>query len=215
MHETQKKAKQHFTLFNRENTLIKKQQHLFHHLCRSFFFYFVAGSTSNGTLTIGGVDESLSNGPITYVEDVGGGFHSVQVANILVGDATSNTFISSTTTTTTAVIPVDTSTIAAASSSDTVATAAAADATIAVPVNKGAILDTGTNILLLPPALLAQVATAVCSFTGWQVTHGGGSVWVGMGRGGGLEMGYHFKKSWQPNIVVCYRAFASHTCLIM
>jgi hypothetical protein len=169
--------------------LIKKQQHLFHHLCRSFFFYFVAGSTSNGTLTIGGVDESLSNGPITYVEDVGGGFHSVQVANILVGDATSNTSISSTTTTTTAVVPVDTSTIAAAasssSSSDTATTAAAADATIAVPVNKAAILDTGTNILLLPPALLAQVATAVCSFTGWQVTHGGGCVWVGMGRGGG------------------------------
>ena len=38
------------------------------------------GSKSNGTITIGGVDERLSvNGTVGYVEDVGFGFHYVQV----------------------------------------------------------------------------------------------------------------------------------------
>jgi hypothetical protein len=40
------------------------------------------GSKSNGTITIGGVDESLSNGTIEYVKDVGLGFHSVQVDSL-------------------------------------------------------------------------------------------------------------------------------------
>ena len=43
------------------------------------------GSTSNGTLTIGGVDARLSvNGSVHYVTDVGRGFHSVEVNSITV-----------------------------------------------------------------------------------------------------------------------------------
>ena len=41
------------------------------------------GSKSNGTITIGGVDERLSvNGTVQYVADVGLGFHSVQVESL-------------------------------------------------------------------------------------------------------------------------------------
>ena len=41
------------------------------------------GSKSNGTITIGGVDERLSvGGKVNYVPDVGFGFHSVQVESI-------------------------------------------------------------------------------------------------------------------------------------
>jgi len=40
------------------------------------------GTKSNGTITIGGVDQSLSNGTIEYVPDVGHGFHSVQVQSL-------------------------------------------------------------------------------------------------------------------------------------
>ena len=57
------------------------------------------GSKSNGTITIGGVDGRLSvNGSVTYVDDVGYGFHSVQVESISLGSgdfasATGNTDI--------------------------------------------------------------------------------------------------------------------------
>ena len=44
------------------------------------------GSKSNGTITIGGVDPSLSvNGTVNYVKDVGHGFHSVQVESLTLG----------------------------------------------------------------------------------------------------------------------------------
>ena len=38
-----------------------------------------AGSESNGTLTIGGVDPLSIDGKVDYVDDVGLGFHSVHV----------------------------------------------------------------------------------------------------------------------------------------
>ena len=45
------------------------------------------GSKSNGTITIGGVDARLSvDGKVDYVDDVGFGFHSVQVESITVTD---------------------------------------------------------------------------------------------------------------------------------
>ena len=49
------------------------------------------GTKSNGTITIGGVDERLSDGAIGYVKDVGFGFHSVQVDSITLagGNSTS------------------------------------------------------------------------------------------------------------------------------
>ena len=44
------------------------------------------GLKSNGTITIGGVDERLSiDGKVNYVEDVGLGFHSVQVKSLTIG----------------------------------------------------------------------------------------------------------------------------------
>ena len=46
-----------------------------------------AGSESNGTLTIGGVDPSLSiDGKVDYVDDVGLGFHSVHVNSLVLGE---------------------------------------------------------------------------------------------------------------------------------
>ena len=49
------------------------------------------GSKSNGTLTIGGADPRLSEGgKVTYVPDVGRGFHSVQVSALTLGGAGSN-----------------------------------------------------------------------------------------------------------------------------
>ena len=48
------------------------------------------GSKSNGTITIGGVDSRLSvNGHVDYVNDVGFGFHSVQVSSMTLGDGAS------------------------------------------------------------------------------------------------------------------------------
>ena len=44
------------------------------------------GAKSNGTITIGGVDSRLSvNGHVDYVDDVGFGFHSVNVASMVLG----------------------------------------------------------------------------------------------------------------------------------
>ena len=44
------------------------------------------GANSNGTITIGGVDERLSiNGSVSYVADVGIGFHSVRVESLTLG----------------------------------------------------------------------------------------------------------------------------------
>jgi len=80
------------------------------------------GTRSNGTLTIGGVDERLSDGPVAYVPDGGQGFSEVEVSGIKIGDVT-------------------------------------------VQVGQNAILDTGTNILLLPQALLASVKNSMCTDT--------------------------------------------------
>merc|ERR1719469_869157 len=82
------------------------------------------GQNSNGTLTIGGVDERLSEGPITYVPDVGrrtGDPHSgVTVSQLKVGGHS-------------------------------------------ISVNQTGWLDTGTNVLLLGPALLDAVRTSMCA----------------------------------------------------
>lgn len=88
------------------------------------------GAQSNGTLTIGGVDARLSTGPITYVPDVGRGFHSVQVQSFVLGNQS-------------------------ASKRGTLEQS--------VPVHTPAILDTGTNVLLLPPRLLKALGSAMCS----------------------------------------------------
>jgi len=50
---------------------------------------FVEGSVSNGTITIGGVDPRLSDA-VSYVPDVGQGFHSVQVVSMKLGGATTS-----------------------------------------------------------------------------------------------------------------------------
>eukprot|EP00404_Azadinium_spinosum_P001649 CAMPEP_0180427830 /NCGR_PEP_ID=MMETSP1036_2-20121128/6517_1 /TAXON_ID=632150 /ORGANISM="Azadinium spinosum, Strain 3D9" /LENGTH=203 /DNA_ID=CAMNT_0022433435 /DNA_START=442 /DNA_END=1053 /DNA_ORIENTATION=- len=78
------------------------------------------GSQSNGTLTIGGADARLADGPIIYVPDSGLGFHSVSVASLKLGDST-------------------------------------------IQVGQNAILDTGTNVLLLPSTVFAQVQKSMCS----------------------------------------------------
>lgn len=80
------------------------------------------GSQSNGTLTIGGADARLSDGPIAYVLDAGAMFHSVSVASLKLGGTT-------------------------------------------IQVGQSAILDTGTNVLLLPSPLFAQVQKSMCSDT--------------------------------------------------
>jgi len=84
----------------------------------------VEGSKSNGTITIGGVDPRLADF-VSYVPDVGQGFHSVQVASIQIGGA--------------------------------------ALSTASIPVDKPAILDTGTNVLLAPKSVISALQKAMCS----------------------------------------------------
>lgn len=82
------------------------------------------GQTHNGTLTIGGVDTRLSDGPVNYVPDVGLGFHSVKVESLLLnGHSPSPTTIG---------------------------------------VGKSAILDTGTNVLLLPSSVMSDLQESMC-----------------------------------------------------
>lgn len=78
------------------------------------------GDKSNGTLTIGGADARLSDGPIVYVPDSGLGFHSVSVASLNLGGSK-------------------------------------------ITVGKSAILDTGTNVLLLPSSTFAEMRRLMCS----------------------------------------------------
>jgi len=79
------------------------------------------GSVSNGTLTIGGADPRLSvDGKVTYVKDVGNGFHSVQVNSVQLGQAS-------------------------------------------IEVGEAAILDTGTNVLLVPTAVLKEMEKTMCA----------------------------------------------------
>jgi hypothetical protein len=84
-----------------------------------------AGSHSNGTLTLGGVDTRLAAGPIRYVDDSPGGFHTVNVASILLNGSSHS-------------------------------------AGASIKVGALAILDTGTNILLLPDKLLATFHSTMC-----------------------------------------------------
>ena len=106
------------------------------------------GNTSNGTLTIGGVDESLASEPIIYVDDGNGwGFHTVNVVNIVVGASGDG------------VTEVSTAQWGGTKQQDDTPDP------MTVPVSKEAILDTGTNVLLLPPHLLQEVQTAVCNAT--------------------------------------------------
>ena len=84
-----------------------------------------AGSKSNGTLTIGGVDPRLTDGPVQYVPDAGRGFHSVSVASLSLGGGSSSS------------PPID--------------------------VGEAAILDTGTNVLLLPSKLMKALQAAMCA----------------------------------------------------
>lgn len=78
------------------------------------------GSHSNGTLTIGGVDERLSAEAVAYVPDSGEGFHSVKVASMKLGSKT-------------------------------------------VQVGASAILDTGTNVLLVSPAVYGDLKSSMCA----------------------------------------------------
>ena len=109
-----------------------------------------AGHKSNGTLTLGGVDPRLSDGPIAYVPDAGHGFHSVAVASFILTPSRARA-----------------ARAAAAATGKAAETAAVASAPVAskvtIPVGQPAILDTGTNVLLLPPALLSSLASAMCA----------------------------------------------------
>ncbi|CAE8598500.1 unnamed protein product [Polarella glacialis] len=78
------------------------------------------GSHSNGTITIGGVDGRLSDGPIQYVPDTGDGDYEVKVETLVLGETT-------------------------------------------IKLNQNSILDTGTNILLLPSKMLAEVNKQMCA----------------------------------------------------
>jgi len=92
------------------------------------------GAKSNGTLTIGGSDPRLSVGQVTYVPDVGLGFHSVRVTNFIVGNAS-------------------------------------------VPVGGAAILDTGTNILLVPKSVRDALGKSMCGNA--SLAHCG-ALWTGV-----------------------------------
>ena len=94
----------------------------------------VEGSTSNGTLTVGGVDHRLHTDNISYVPDSGLGFHSVKVAALNIGDNSS--------------------------------------ATASIQVGQSAILDTGTNVLLLPSHVRSKSAPTGDATRGWILTCG-------------------------------------------
>merc|ERR1712048_1125461 len=78
------------------------------------------GTHSNGTMTVGGVDAQLSDGPINYVKDSGFLYSSVDVASLTLGGKQ-------------------------------------------IHVGDSAILDTGTNVLLLGSSVFNQVHQAMCS----------------------------------------------------
>ena len=82
-----------------------------------------AGSVSNGTLTVGGVDETLSDGPINYVPDQGFILPTVEVSSLKLGEST----------------------------------------TIPLKRENSAVLDTGTNVLLLGRTAYANVKSSMCA----------------------------------------------------
>ena len=108
---------------------------------------FHEGSTSNGTLTVGGVDDRLASGIINYVADAGvnangDGFHSVNVHAVVLGSNTSS----------------------AAPSAVRIPTRSASRSSVAPSdLPQAAILDTGTNILLLPDYLIASLESSMCA----------------------------------------------------
>jgi cathepsin D len=98
------------------------------------------GTKSNGTITIGGVDPRLSDN-VAYVEDSGEGFHSVHVTSI-------------------SVVPVAGKN---KKKKDGAAVSGAVKSTF--PVGQSAILDTGTNILLLGSKTMQGLKGAMCADT--------------------------------------------------
>ena len=93
------------------------------------------GPISNGTITIGGVDERFvaSGSKVEYVPDSGRGFHSVTVASITLGGQRAGGHKERSTT-----------------------------AATTIPVNEIGILDTGTNVLLLPRKLMNSLEASMC-----------------------------------------------------
>ncbi|KAJ8612923.1 hypothetical protein CTAYLR_006201 [Chrysophaeum taylorii] len=87
------------------------------------------GSTSNGTLVIGGVDERLGVGEIFYVSNAGSYYDGVVVESLIVAGRTRSRMVARST----------------------------------IAVGSTAILDTGTNVLLLPTDLLAELEASVCT----------------------------------------------------
>lgn len=116
------------------------------------------GKASNGTITLGGVDPRLSDGPIAYVPDAGHGFHSVAVASFILT-------LSRVRAASAAAASAATGRIAenVAAAADAANASARAASKVTIPVGQPAILDTGTNVLLLPPALLSSLASAMCA----------------------------------------------------
>ena len=88
------------------------------------------GNKSNGTLTIGGADERLSDGPVQYVPDSGQGFHSVSVESL------------------------------------TLEGGSGGGASATIKVGASAILDTGTNVLLVGSAIRDSLGKAMCQNKG-------------------------------------------------
>jgi len=78
------------------------------------------GRNSNGTMTVGGVDTALADGPIQYVPDSGWIYNTVDVSSLTVGGQQ-------------------------------------------IHVGDGAILDSGTNILLLGSSVYSRTHQAMCS----------------------------------------------------
>lgn len=91
------------------------------------------GGVSNGTLTLGGVDDRLRSGPVQYTEDVGGGqFYAMQLNSIGVGNSN---------------VPVSV-------------------------VEEQVIIDSGTNIVLLPDETYTSMKQSFLSLCSSVNLHG-------------------------------------------
>merc|ERR1712046_371110 len=78
------------------------------------------GRSSNGTMTVGGVDKELADGAIQYAPDTGFIYNTVDVSTLTIGGQQ-------------------------------------------IHVGDGAILDSGTNILLLGSSVYSRTQQAMCS----------------------------------------------------
>jgi hypothetical protein len=146
-----------------------------------------AGAHSNGTLTLGGVDGRLSDGPVVYVPDVGTGFHSVHVAKFTLGFSSSSAAVSNVASVD---VPVDKAAILDTGTPrhrhhiPAICRSAHAERAplslhrsppqlwplvthpIGIPRSLSSPSATaGTNVLLLPPALLSALGSAMCANT--------------------------------------------------